>query len=136
MMIKLIIDLVHRGTCSQAIRYVISGSLNVSLELLLFVIFHYLFKIQPLSANLFAIMIGISSGFIIHHVFTFKNKYHSINQVLRYIVVISIGAILNQAILMMLLQIIDISLIAKIIQIGLLSIYNYNLYNRFVYRNG
>ncbi|WP_286864801.1 MULTISPECIES: GtrA family protein [unclassified Herbaspirillum] len=119
----------------QMIRYGLVGLMNVSIEYLVFNLVYYFFKQSTLVANTWSIGITMSFGFLFHHAFTFKNRFYSWGQALRYVLVVTLGAALNYGLLFLLLKVIDQAYLAKLLQIILLSLYNFNMYKHFVYVN-
>jgi putative flippase GtrA len=125
----------RRTNVRQIIRYGVVGVVNVSIEYTVFNVAYYAVERSTIVANTWAIGIAMFSGFLLHHGFTFKNSFYSWRQTSRYIGVVALGGILNYAILMLLLQVIPHAYIAKMIQIVLLSVYNFTMYKHFVYIN-
>lgn len=119
----------------QLIRYGVVGVFNVLIEYTVFNVAYYLLKQSTFVANTWAIGIAMCSGFLLHHGFTFKNSFFSWRQTSRYIGVVALGGLLNYAILMLLLQFVQYAYLAKLIQIVLLSLYNFTMYKHFVYIN-
>jgi putative flippase GtrA len=89
----------------------------------------------PFVANTWALAITMISGFILHHAFTFENRFYSWAQVYRFAGVVAIGSLLNYLILLLFISIIKQVYIAKFIQIILLSLYNFNMYKYVVFFN-
>jgi len=125
----------RRDNVKQMLRYGLIGVVNVSTEYLVFNLAYYFGGHSAVVANTWAIAITMSSGFLFHHAFTFKNRFFSWRQAIRYICVVALGGALNYGILIGLMTFIPQVWLAKFIQIIILSLYNFNMYKHFVYVN-
>ena len=57
---------------AQAMRYCLSGGLIYLIDLLVFLLLHYVLFLEPYSANIVAKLTGAVSGFFLHRTFTFS----------------------------------------------------------------
>lgn len=126
---------IQKGTSFQFIRYGFVGVMNVSIEYATFNFVYYIFRQPTLIANTWAICIAVSTGFLFHHAFTFKNKFYSWRQAWRYVGVVIVGGALNYLMLILFLQVIERAYLAKLMQIIVIAFYNFNMYKYFVYVN-
>lgn len=119
----------------QIIRYGLVGSINISFEYIIFNVAYYIYFKSVLISNTWAISMSMLVGFLLHHWLTFHNTFYSFNQASRYAAVVALGSFLNYTILITLLQFIQEVYMAKLIEIVILSLYNFNMYKYYVYTN-
>ncbi|MDY7577617.1 GtrA family protein [Herbaspirillum sp. RTI4] len=119
----------------QIFRYGVVGLVNISTEFLIFNIAYYYFKNATLISNTWAVALTTITGFLFHHAFTFRNQFYSLRQIVTFGGVVVLGGALNYLILIVLVSVIPKVYIAKLVQILILSLYNFGMYKRFVYIN-
>jgi len=108
------------------LRYVGVGASAATLELSLFVAMHQWLHWELLVANCAALGIAIVYCFLMQRNFTFRARGDAGRHLSLYLLMQSISAVLNNAILWMLVQNAGVyAPLAKVVQIGIVFVWNY-----------
>ena len=121
------------------IRYVIFGILTTLLHLLLFVILDYV-GIKYYIANIITLIFIKAIAYIVNKVFVFKNKCNNkkelLVEIIKYIVSRLFTMLIDFIGLILLVEMFNINeVIGKIIILIIVTIINYILCKKYVYRN-
>lgn len=121
------------------IRYVIFGILTTLLHLLLFVILDYV-GIKYYIANIITLIFIKTIAYIVNKVFVFKNKCNNkkelLIEIIKYIVSRLFTMLIDFIGLILLVEMFNINeVIGKIIILIIVTIINYILCKKYVYRN-
>lgn len=121
------------------IRYVIFGVLTTLLHLLLFVILDYV-GIKYYIANIITLIFIKAVAYIVNKVFVFKNKCNNnkelLIEIIKYIVSRLFTMLIDFIGLILLVEMFNINeVIGKIIILIIVTIINYILCKKYVYRN-
>jgi putative flippase GtrA len=110
----------------QFLRYISVGALAASVEFTLFTAFYDLAGWPLLVANCTSLAIALILCFVLQKTWTFRARGAASRQLWLYLVMQSISAVLNNLLMLAFVQGLGIyAPVAKILQIGIVFIWNY-----------
>ena len=110
----------------QTMRYISVGAIAASVEFLLFTLFYEWARWPLLIANCTALSVAVVLCFILQKNWTFRARGNARRQLWLYLLMQSISAILNNLLMLGLVQGFGIyAPLAKVLQIGIVFIWNY-----------
>ncbi len=112
---------------NQLLRYIGVGALAATVELVLFTTFYELAHWPLLISNCTALAVAVVLCFVLQRIWTFRTREDANRQVGLYLFMQSISAVLNNLLVLGLVESLGIyAPLAKILQIGIVFIWNYS----------
>lgn len=112
---------------SQLLRYIGVGALAAAVELILFTAFYEFAQWPLLVSNCAALAVAVVLCFVLQRILTFRTREDANRQLGLYLFMQSISAVLNNLLMLGLVESLGIyAPLAKILQIGIVFIWNYS----------
>lgn len=132
--VKYLKKIVHKN--QKIIKFLVSGGSAALVEYATFALLIYLFLDYLLVVNAISFMFGLLVSFSLNKHWVFKNKNDTKRQFVRYIILACINLAVGGLMLYILVSMLGLGvLIAKLIMMTLIAIWNYAIFSKIIFKN-
>ena len=122
------------GSLCTMLRYATVGAASALVELTVFQILHSFAGVPLMGANVMAICVVVTFGFLGQKRFTFRDRKPAAAQARRYVLLVASSFMLNNALVFLFAVMLGWpALISKVLQLGLSFLFNFAVSRYFVF---
>ena len=132
---KIIGEYLSKENFKKFVKYCVTGGTSFLIEYLLFFLANQVLKLHYVLANVIVYSITFWFSFLINKYFTFRSKGQMGAQLYRFVLLYAFNLVVTNGAFYLLSDVIGLSpLIGKIFVSGMVVLWNFPIYRRFIYK--